>query len=633
MLQLSNETSLPFHGWLTGSVANAPAGTQHGRVNGMPLVLSHQLGLRGHLAHLLADLPAGSVLQGDIEWGGAPPPPLPPMPGNGDPVALVAALGVPSVNGLALVYRGIIPSAGGPIGVLFRSRFSRMLIAELSLFFTPGQDFAEFELDLTCSNPAVQDLVEVLERDVLLTCGRALVQFTSGAEYTRAMPAGESFGDAQRRCFFGVITWAHLAEFDELRSSIALVTGAVGFYDLEWDRRIGLLDAPALPPRQWNANSWVRHYFTEAKDNIRTWLPNRLGIAAASGSSGEQEDQGFGGKGTAAFTGGGFGAVQLLRMVAMGWGKQPMHYHELDTFPLRLDHNAALWSGRITDWSPDTLGKLRRPDESETHHWSGPDNQHFLMHTLGCAYQLTGRPQLQRLIHQRGILFHYSQTLRPDWATSMPDAARAWGWMGEVASWLWRTLEDRDLANRVRERFIERVRIYQQATGGRDIWDVRPNDFDSAGNMIGVGREIWSDSTTTSPFPSFWFTYQQAQAVGGLQIAGEVMDIPEARALALSGARSVVARAYQESGLEWESLGITPEGEPLPPEAFVEGRGAHRTDDFVTAWLPLAPWVVLRHEPDNARARFLYERAKEIALAHVPPFGHPEHPCEWIAPL
>src|SRR6185369_1383320 len=138
---------------------------------------------------------------------------------------------------------------------------------------------------------------------------------------------------------------------------------------------------------------------------------------------------------------------------------------------------------------------------------------------------------------------------------------------------LWRTLEDRDLANLIRERFIERVRIYQQATGGRDVWDVRPNDFDSAGNLIGVGREVWADTSTASPFPSFWFSYQQAQGVGGLQIAGEVMDIPEARELALVGARSVVQRAYQEDGTEWESLGVTPEGGTVPPADFVDGRG------------------------------------------------------------
>ncbi len=624
MLSIENRTSQPFRGFLSATVANAPAEATHGWAGGFPIVLGPSIGLRGRQAHVLAELDGGEVVLAEPTWGGPPPPPLGPMPGN-NPAEWIAALGIPTINRVPLIYGGITPSNGGPLIVHLYARFTRMLVAHLSIYFTPDQDFAEFDLTITASNPAVPEVSEILGDDIVLTCGRALVQFTSGAAFNKAMSMGDSFGDSQMRCFFGAIMWPHLANPMELVSGAGFVTGGIGFVDLDWFERIGPLGtAPA--PTAWNPSLYVHANYNGAMHHVRDWLPNwPLGIAAASGDSGEQEDQGFGGKGTA-IVGGGFGAAQLLRLVAMGWGKRPCNYLEANGVYLRLDRDLAIWSGRPIFWSPDQLGKPRQPSEAECHGWSGPDNQHCFMNEVCAAWQLTGRPSLQRIIHHQGILFLYSQTLRADWATSMVDASRAWGWMALMAVQLYTCLEDRDLAERIRERFMARLQLYIQATGGSSIWDVHPNDHDGQGNIIGVAREIWANTSTPTPFPSFWFTYQQGQAAGLLQIAGEVFDLPAARQLALLGAQGVLEHAYDQDGTEWESLGILPSGQTVAQR--VEGEGAHRTGNFATAWLPLAPWTVLRHEPNNERARFLYERARAGALATTKNI-----PADWIAPL
>jgi hypothetical protein len=205
----------------------------------------------------------------------------------------------------------------------------------------------------------------------------------------------------------------------------------------------------------------------------------------------------------------------------------------------------------------------------------------------------------------------------------MVDATRAWGWMGLMAAQLYICLEDRTLAEAIKERFRARVQLYIGAAGGRDLWGVSPNDHNEAGELIGPASEVWTAPLPT-PFPSFILIYQQAWSNGGLQIAGEVLDIPEARDLALLGARGVLAHAYDPDGTEWEILGVLPDG--TTPAERVLGRGAQRTGDFAAAWLPLAPWVVLRHDPSDARARFLYDLARSKALAGAVP-------CDWIAPL
>jgi hypothetical protein len=201
----------------------------------------------------------------------------------------------------------------------------------------------------------------------------------------------------------------------------------------------------------------------------------------------------------------------------------------------------------------------------------------------------------------------------------MVDASRAWGWMALMATQLYLCLEDRDLAEKIKERFRARVALYVQAAGGRDLWDVRPNDTDGEGNLIGPAAEIWTAPLPT-PYPSFILIYQQAFATGALQIAGEILDIPDARDLAILGAQGVIDHAYDQDGIEWDMLGV-----PLAGDR-VEGRGAHRSGDFASKWFPLAPWTVLRHRPNDTRARFLYDRDKGIALAG-------SVPCDWIAPL
>lgn len=626
-IRLENLTAQRFRGWLMATVVPENV-LDHGTVAGMPFVCGPPIGLRGRRLHVLADLAPGQVIEADPVSldGPAPPLSLAPLP-----------LGIPTVNGVALtlVPGPVTPDA--PNVVHLRARISRMLVADLWVVYAPGQFWSQFWLLVTASNPAVPDMGDLLSRNLDLHWGDAIVQFLSGAGFVTALPAGESLGDGQARGFVGTIAWPSLMDAVQREAAFGFATGGIGMVDLAWRDRIGLLERTAEAPAGWDPIGWLRANYRGAVDRLRSWQDGPLGIVARSGNSGEQEDQGFGGKGSAVFLGAGFGAVRVLELVAMGWAKQPCHYLEADGSQLRLDipnaeNGLCLWGGRPINWCRDQRGKPRDVSELDTHGWLGPDNQHWFVNTLGAAWQLTGSPLLQHLLSAEARVFLYSQSLDPRLATSMPDASRAWGWMGMVAAWLWLTLEDRALAQMVKDRFTARLAIYRQAAGTAGLWDVRPNDTWN-GALIGPAAEVWTEPNLPTPWPRFWLAYQQALGAGGLQIAGEALDMPEACALALEGALGVMDRCYQEDGTEWELLGVHEDGTVLPPSAFVDGRGAHRTGYYTTAWMPMGLWTVLRHQPENARARFLWDRAHALAAGDQGSLGHPAPLLEWLPPL
>lgn len=630
-IRFENLTAQHFEGWLTASCANPPSGVNTGTVLGFPAVLGASLGTQGRVLHVLADLPPGSILEGQPAWNGEQPN----LPVNSASFFSVLSVPVPKVNRVPLTFvnDADVPPVGPSI-VHFRGRISRMLVADLWVRYMPGIYWAPFELLITASNPSIPDMTEMLNDDLTLTFNGAVVTFL-GNGFAPAMRHGDFIGDGQARAFLGTIDFVSYMNPQEQETAYAYATGGVGMVDLDWQNFIGPLKRVADAPRAWDGRLWMLATYTPALRRLQTWEDGPLGIEMQSGDSGEQEDQCYGGKGTAIFTGGGFGAVQTLRLVAMGWAKRPCHFLEADGSPLRLDipqsqSGLCLWSGRPISWCADQRGKPRGITTADTHGWSGPDNQHDLINTLGDAYQLTGSPLLHRLLDAQARVFWYSQTLDPALATSMVDASRAWGWEGLKAAWLWITLQDRSLAQRIKDRFTARVAIYRGvAVPGRPL-DVRPNALDSTGNMIGAAAEVWSDPTTPTPFPSFWLSYQQAVAAGGLQIAGEVLGIQQAMDLALELAQFVVDHCYQQDGTEWEMLGVRPDWSTLQPSEFVEGRGAHRTGFYATAWMPWAPWTVLRHFPTDARALMLYQRARDTAYNAVPKQGDLPKALDWI---
>lgn len=610
-LELTNLSASPFSGWLRGSVATGAPGDVGITSQGKPWILGRQLGLRGCEIDVQVQIPAGTVMPLDL----LPQPPLA-APGAQKPPLLSRFLkAIPQVDGIDLVSQGMDPTPGIWRAHL-RARITPMEVVDAWFDLGPSQPWAQFRLRRTVSNPAIPDLTATVQQDFALKCGDAVVQFIGGPErepwgrFNTILPAGWTDADGQATCACGVVFWPDLMTDADVESVKALCTGSVGLHDPEWEHQIGPLKAVASLPLRFSARSWAVGNYPGALQRLLNWQEGPLGITANSGQTGAEEEQPGLGKGAAVFAGGGFTAVETLRYVGYGFGRVPCHYREADGSPLSMTGhpNLMLWDGRPHKAMPDTLGK--NPDLFGpwlSHGWWGPNDEHFFVGTLCSAYQLTGDPVLQSLIDDLARVWLYSDTVDPRMSTSGPRAARARGWASIAASWFWLTLEDRALADMVKSRYLARFRMYKaDVDQNGPLVDMRPNDLDGNGNLIGLAAAVWSDTSQPSPYPWFWMGYQCAVMCGGIQIAGEVFDLQEAKDLAYSQALVILDRCFQQQGtgwVGWEVLGVKPVSVTEQPVSFVEGRGAHHSGLFDGgAWFALAVWTILRHDPTNAKA-------------------------------
>ncbi len=611
---LENLSAYPFTGWLSTSAVLTPeqVSAGGGTCDGQPFVVGKPMGLRGHKVDIFAVLPAGTVKDVPLVFG-APPRASSPAFGK---------LGQPKVMGIPMDFQDLQTTEGAWRAHL-RARVAPMLVVDLRTYLSAGA-FAPFTCRVTCSNVGIPDLTATIQPDFGLTCGDAVVQFLGGLERTQPpslkggfstiLPAGMQMGDGQSLTLVGTMFWPSLGATDAAAASAAAMSsGMVGAWDPAWQKNLGPLRSVADLPTRFSGRQWAVSNYPGALARLMSWNEGPLGITANSGQTGAEEEQPGLAKGAAVFAGGGWTAIQTLRFVAYGFGRVPCHQREADGRPISdLEHpDCMYWDGRAHKAMPDHLGK--NPDEFGnwlTAGWWGPNDEHHFIGTVGSAYMLTGDEELQAILHERAIVWLMSDTVDSRMSTSGPRAARARGWASIVASWFWLCLEDRALAQRVRDRYVARLAMYTADFAAHGaIADARPNDVDGSGALIGLAAAVWS-GPGPSPFPSFSMKYQNAIWAGGMQVAGETMDIPEARDTAYQVALGILESAFKQEGagwVGWEVLGVRPDGSTLPPAEFVEGQGAHHSGLFDGgAWWALGLWTVLRHDPNNAKAQTIW---------------------------
>jgi hypothetical protein len=516
---------------------------------------------------------------------------------NGQPMlSHVEALGDPSLppldDGTAA------PQDGASFVTHWRARVpgTRMLVADAWLRWdNANPQVVHGELLVTCSNPAWPDLVEVAPA-ITLTLGDALIVPLGRAPGAPFVGAGTSFGDGQARLVpFTAIWQRHCTTAERWDTARAVASGGITAVGVE---RLLHQGNPRTPPGH-NAHAVAAARLPESVARLYTWDGPVAGITPFSGAAGAQADQVFvGGDPLLA------PAAEIVGYLnACAWGKRPCNHRERDGSPLELARHVnprlVLWDGRAhwhRDVSPDQLGKVAVLAKEQASGWWGPDVEHFLLNGLAAAARLRDSRGLQALLRAQATVYLGQCTVAAGLSTSGPNAARAVGWESIVAVHLWRTLDDRAMAERVRERWIARFVLIAQAYGTRDVWDPREND-----PRLG---------------PGWWYhPWQQAVCAYGLQLGGDVFGVPAARDLALRGALVVLAEGFTESGGRWRA------------HDRVRPGGAERDTGDDTFWLfgmPMAPAVVLRHQPTNERARSIWEqmRAEAVLAKH----------CAWLPP-
>ncbi|HEU4418659.1 MAG TPA: hypothetical protein VFT55_06945, partial [Planctomycetota bacterium] len=465
---------------------------------------------------------------------------------------------------------------------------------DLWLHWCPDEPWARGEVMVTCSNPNVPHMGDVIGQNFTLRFGNAVVLVPGRAANEPLLDEGTQFGDGQARTLPVTLLWPnHFEHIQHWCSAVAIEkVGAVGI------SRLLPQGNPRLPPGL-DPVAWAEARRDESIRRLHTWEAALRGPNRRSGDTGQQPDQTFvAGEPLAP---NGAGAEQVIYFAALKMSARPCHHLEANGSQLSAAHpNLVLWDSRphIVGVSPDQLGKPRHQNESvETSGWAGADVEHWFHNNTVAAARLTGSPAIQHLLSMQARLYPYQWTTNPILQhQSVPFAARAVGWEGIMAVHLWTNLEDRALACATKEHWLERatlVLVPQLGTLPGDVWDWRRD------NRIGPG---WR-----------WVPWQQAVGAYGLDLAGEVLGHAGARDVALRAARAVIRDAYWWNGVRWTTRDMV---------ALDEGLVTSGHYDFFGT--PLAIATVLRHEPENAQAREIWNQV--LAEASTPVH------FAWLAP-
>jgi hypothetical protein len=590
-VRLENLGPHAFTGWRRTTIDRLPRFLA-GRSGSTRYVVGRRVGLETHVIDVHCTLPAGGKLDLDLDAAEID---------SVFPAALPDAGsffgGLPTIAGAPMLLRALRPDGAG-WSAHFAARTGPMLHTDLWLTWYPGQPWCSGEVLVTASNPSVPDLFAEVPTGFDLRFGSAIVAVPGGTGPLIA--AGTRFADGQARALPVTFLWYHQVKTAaELRSFLVakdLGLCAVGIEKL-------LADGNPVYLPNYSARAWAAPKVTPAVAALHTWEPALCGPASASPSAGEQEDSCFT-RGEALLPNG-LGCELVTYLSALKLAARPCHHLEADGSPLNPALHTSkpliFWNARPHDglWNlVDRLGKPRPlAGDAECSGWWGPDVEHAMFATLAAGARYTGSPLLQHMLAHLARIYPLQWTTTAGWSNSQPFAARAVGWESILAVHLWRELEDRTLAEKVRAHYVQRFNLVLEPKLGAapgQWWDVRQDD-----PRLGTGARV--------------IPWQQALGSYGLDLACAVFGL--SRDIALLGANQVLEDAWRKDGERWVCC-----ASGLSPTAG----DATFDESFNHYGMPLAACTVLRHEPDNERALAVLAQVRASAT-------EPKH-TRWIAP-
>ena len=569
VVHVANYTGSEFDGWKRATIDVAPPHPA-GTVGDVRYVLGRQIGNDARVIDLHLHLNPGEVRSVDLSRAVATPFKIGKLPEN--PLQF---FGEPSLSGIPFRLVSAAPDGAAWVARM-RARKAPLLCTDLWVRWYPDQpSWATGEAVVTASHPGSAEMVATVPDDFEIRFGDAEVL---GFD----LAAGDTLGDGQTRSFPLTFIWTqHMTSAKDWSCAAAAASLGIcanGISKLWPDGN----PQPVADPLTWTRRNWAG-----AAARLRGWDTGSLGVNKRSADTGAQEDQVFvGGEcvGPASL-----GAETVRYLVAMGQSRQPCHHLEVNGDLLFLDQHRYLvmWNARphyLKTVSPDQLGKTRAQTELETHGWSGPDREHWLINTLAIAYRLTGSEALQWQMEAHARVFWFQETTDPRLSTSNFSTERAVGWAGIVAVHLWRSLEDRALATKIQQRWQDRVRmvyIPKLSIKPQGVWLPR-ND-----------ARLTAD---TGWGPLNWMPYQQALGAYGLDYACRLIGPPAGRELAKAGAEAAMRAWQQQPDGRWKAWSYLGFDATNPNVPRVEKAGAHFGEN-VWVWFAPAVWMLREQHP------------------------------------
>lgn len=593
IVRVANHAPVPFSGWKRTTIDVLPPHAV-GQVGTTRYVVGRQVGVDTYVVDLRVALQPGQHLTLNLAQATPVAWTRGPFPSNPQE----AFGGAWTVAGQSFQWLSQQPDGAG-YSLHLRRRTQDMVCVDLWCTWYPDQPgWCQGEVAITGSNCARPDLEVLIQPAMPLHAGSAVV-LPLGGQPWNLLPHGLTLMDGQARILPITFTWLHhlqnASDWSSLAAAAMHGVGAVGIHRL-------LADGNPSYPANFSPQAWTDARFVAAVERLHTMDAPVCGPATISSVSGHQEDQVFV-RGEALLPNGA-GAERIAYLSALKLAARPVHHLEADGRPLDLalhvNPRLVLWDGRA-HWSPvvspDRLGKSGGLHIEQTKLWWGPDVEHWLMNTLAAATRLTGSPACQWLLAHQARIYLLQSTTTAGLATSNPFAARAVGWEGILAVHLWRELEDRQLAMAVRTHWQDRVTqviVPAYANKPQGVWDPRLDD-------PRLGKGWW------------YHPWQQAVGAYGLDLGCAVLGPASGRAVARDAALVVLQQAFWFENGAWHNRAAV----------ALDGRVAN-DPIFYLFGSPLAPAVVLRHDPNHATARAIQDQMHADATS-------PLH-FAWFAP-
>ncbi len=554
-----------------------PTTTDHpiplaGLMDGVPFVRGRAIGPRIWRVDFLTTLQSGETRVLDqtkiLPWSHTP------LPLPEDLEGFFG--GVPMLNGVPmLVVRLALDAAG--YGAHLRARVGRLPIIDIFLRWspeTPGVLTGSASLDM--ANPSIPDLTETLPA-IHLTFGDAVVNVLGpGNGVGRTLfPDGLTLGDNQKLTSHFAMVWPRHLKTELDYSTANAVAGymvhACGVKNLKIE------GSPWPYPGQQN---FAKANINGSLARLRNLDESPLNIPKNSRNSGGIADQAW-------VRGEGLidpEAVLVTLLEVSSWGQWTCWARETNGDRLRLDRTGLrLYDGRVHTNGTDLLGKTRLPLLIETGGCFGPDFEHLWAGGLHAAKALTGDPMLELMWQQLAIYYLYSRFPAGYGAHSAIFSARDVMIEAKMVVELWDLLEDRELAELVKQRYIQRWHgVIRPWIGTKEIWDPRPGG-----------------SSAALPFVSGmnWIPWQQGPAAYWLDQAGRVFGISGVDEVILPGALRVLDCWRLESG-RWV----------VHDRQHVSGTPSNSSGLYTVAWLPPVIELLRRKFPASEKAEQIWQQ-------------------------
>jgi hypothetical protein len=520
LIHISNDATHGWHGYLRAKVDTLPD-RPSGNFDGGYWKLGNKSGLDTWFVDVFCGLAPGE--RRTINLNETNPETWDLVPIIDDPHFL---------GGIAVTIAGVpmkrvsVEANGAGYDVHYRCRVGRMMNLDLHLFWysDPNQPgWCGGELIPTASNPDVTDIVAPITEDLVLRFGDADVWMPGRPVNTPIRFAGDWFADGQNGAVAIALSWDRLgANRDIVRAYIDQKVQMRGIKNLHYNGN------PALPAG-FDGKAWTSGLLDEVTRVLTTWERSPLDPATDSSAPAAQGGQAL----VCAPAIADPSCIGPLYLAALD-GSWPMFH--LEASGKQLDWKAhqglRMFFGR-PNWkiTTDFLGKTSSPDLYQSHSYKGPEDEHWFDFVLIGAARLKGTPATQWALRMHAIQFLYRYVVEPpgNWLT----ATRGVGWMSFLAAELYRNLEDRELAEAVKTRWIA---VYDQL--------IQPQMGTSAGWWGWMRDDRIGPGIRAIP-------WQCSVLALGLRWAGDALDYFPPIALSQEMALDVIDRAWVEKEGRW----------------------------------------------------------------------------------